>query len=406
MTTDNSKLLSLKSIAGIKVSTVCAQIKQTERDDLTLFELAKQSTCATVFTRNAFCAAPVTIAKQHLASASPRFLLINSGNANAGMGEQGLQDASNCCDAVAQLADCAANEVLPFSTGVIGSALPVEKIRAALPTALNALDAQGWEKAASAIMTTDTVPKGFSVQISIQGQPVTITGIAKGAGMIKPDMATMLAFIATDIAAPRAVLQACLNQAVHQSFNRITIDGDTSTNDACVLVATGQGKVAINSSDEVDFTPFCEAVTDICLRLAQAIVRDGEGATKFITLSVEQGASEQECLDVAYTIAHSPLVKTAFFASDANWGRILAAVGRAGIKNLEINAIQIYLDDVCIMQNGGVSENYTEEQGQNVMRQEDIVVRVLLGERGNHNAKVYTCDLSHGYVQINAEYRT
>lgn len=406
MTTDNSKLLSLQSIAGIKVGTACAQIKQTERDDLALFELAKQSTCAAVFTRNAFCAAPVTIAKQHLASTSPRFLLINSGNANAGTGGSGLQNASSCCDAVAQLADCAANEVLPFSTGVIGSALPVEKIRAALPTAFTALDAQGWEKAASAIMTTDTVPKGFSVQISIQGQPVTITGITKGAGMIKPDMATMLAFIATDIAAPTSVLQACLNQAVHQSFNRITIDGDTSTNDACVLVATGQGKVAINSTDEVGFAPFCQAVTEICLHLAQAIIRDGEGATKFITLSVEQGASEQECLDVAYTIAHSPLVKTAFFASDANWGRILAAVGRAGINNLEINAVQIYLDEVCIVRNGGVAESYTEEQGQNVMREEEILVRVLLGERGNHNTTVYTCDLSHDYVRINAEYRT
>ncbi len=404
--TDTPELLFLQPIMGIKVGTACAQIRQAERDDLALFELPPQSTCAAVFTRNAFCAAPVTIAKQHLESIAPRFLLINSGNANAGIGEAGIRDALNCCEAVAQLADCAPNEVLPFSTGVIGTPLPVDKISAALPNAFAALDAQGWEKAAEAIMTTDTVPKGFSVQKSIQGQPFTITGIVKGAGMIKPDMATLLAFIATDIAAPTSVLQACLNQAVNQSFHRITIDGDTSTNDACVLVATGQGKMTIDSKEHIAFAPFCQAVTDIFLQLAQAIVRDGEGATKFMTISVEQGTSERECLDVAHTIAHSPLVKTAFFASDANWGRILAAVGRAGVDNLDIQAVQIYLNELCIVQNGGVAESYTEEQGKAVMRQKEIMVRVLLGERGNHKTMVYTCDLSHDYVRINAEYRT
>jgi len=395
-----NSLPKLLPIKGIKIGTACAQIKeQIQRDDLTLFELSPQGTCAAVFTRNTFCAAPVTLAKQHLASTTPRFFIINSGNANAGTGEPGLNDAKNCCEAVAKLKGCAVNEVLPFSTGVIGKRLPVNKIRAALPTAL---DADGWEKAAHAIMTTDTVPKGESVQISIEGKTVTVTGIAKGAGMIKPNMATMLAFIATDAAVPLPLLQNCLNQAVKRSFNRITVDGDTSTNDACMLVATGQGNVSIEHSA---YIPFCEAVTEIAVKLAQALVRDAEGATKFITISVEQGASQQECLDVAYTIAHSPLVKTAFFASDANWGRILAAIGRAGVENLDINAVQIYLGNICIAKNGGVAESYTEEQGQQVMHETEITVRILLG-RGKCQETIWTCDLSYDYVRINAEYRT
>jgi len=397
------ELLPLKPIKGIKIGTACAQIKeQIQRDDLALFELSPQNTCAAVFTRNAFCAAPVTLAKQHLATTIPRFFLINSGNANAGTGQAGLADAKNCCEAVAKLKGCAANEVLPFSTGVIGERLPVEKISAALPTAL---DADGWEKAASAIMTTDTVPKGESVHLSIQGKTVTVTGIAKGAGMIKPNMATMLAFIATDAAVPLPVLQDCLNQAVKGSFNRITVDGDTSTNDACVLVATGQGEVAIDSVEDSAYIPFCEAVTEVCVKLAQALVRDAEGATKFITITIEQGASQEECLDVAYTIAHSPLVKTAFFASDANWGRILAAIGRAGMENLDINAVQIYLGDVCIAKNGGVAESYSEYKGQLVMHETEITVRILLG-RGKCQETIWTCDLSYDYVRINAEYRT
>lgn len=398
-------LPQLLPIAGIKVGTACAQIKPTQYDDLALFKLPEQSTCAAVFTRNAFCAAPVTIAKQHLATTTPRFFLINSGNANAGTGERGLGDALASCEAVAELTNCTINEVLPFSTGVIGTALPVEKIRAALPTALANLEAQGWEKAAHAIMTTDTEPKCASVLLSIEGQAVTVTGIAKGAGMIRPNMATMLAFIATDAAAPTRVLQAALNQAVNQSFNRISVDGDTSTNDACMLVATGQGQLAIDSTAHSAYAQFCQAITDVSVKLAQAIVRDAEGATKFITISVEQGASPQECLDVAYTIAHSPLVKTAFFASDANWGRILAAVGRAGLENLEINAVQIYLGEVCIVENGGMAESYTEEQGQQVMGEAEIGVRVLLG-RGECQETVWTCDLSYDYVRINAEYRT
>lgn len=386
-------------VNGIKLGTACAEIKQAERDDLALLELAAESSCAAVFTRNAFCAAPVTVARQHLAVTNPRYLLINSGNANAGTGERGLEDALSCCKAVAKLTNCAVNEVLPFSTGVIGQTLPVEKIKVALPAAIAALDSDAWQQAAEAIMTTDTVPKLASLK-----EPFVITGIAKGSGMIKPDMATMLSYVATDVKAPMSVLQEALNQAVEKSFNRITIDSDTSTNDACVLIATGKG-LTIDSTDHPAFMDFCKAVTDICLQLAQAIVRDGEGATKFITVSVEQAATEQECLDVAYTIAHSPLVKTAFFASDPNWGRILAAVGRSGIKDFDINAVKIYLDQVCIVENGGVAETYTEQHGQEVMNKTDIKITVLLG-RGQYQDIVYTSDLSYDYVKINAEYRT
>jgi len=396
----------LLPIAGIKVGTTLAHIKQSKRDDLTLFELAPQSTCAAVFTRNAFCAAPVTIAREHLQASSPRFLLINSGNANAGTGERGIEDALTCCKAVAQLTGCSPVEVLPFSTGVIGMFLPIEKIRQALPSVLVALNANGWNKAAQAIMTTDTLPKGTSSSVIIEGKPVTVTGIAKGAGMIRPNLATMLAFIATDASVPPAILQACLQQVVAETFNCITIDGDTSTNDACVLVATGHRKVSIDSLQHPDYPLFYQAVQEVCLRLALMIVRDGEGATKFITILVEQGASKEECFEVAYAVAHSPLVKTAFFASDANWGRILAAVGRANVVNLEINQVQIYLGKICIVQHGGIAENYTEEQGKKVMDQAEITVRILLGGRGDYQATVYTCDFSYDYVRINAGYRT
>ncbi len=400
-------LLPLYPIAGIKVGTACAQIKQPERDDLALFELSPKSTCAVVFTRNAFCAAPVIVARQHFAATTPRYLLINSGNANAGMGERGLNDALYCCEAVAELAGCAVNEVLPFSTGVIGEPLPVEQIGAVMPAALMALDAQGWEKAAHAIMTTDTAPKGESIQAYIDDYTVTVTGIVKGAGMIKPDMATMLAFIATDVAVEASVLQTCLARAMDESFHRITVDGDTSTNDACVLIATAQNSLPpIKSTRDSGYSSLCKAISHVCRQLAKKIVRDAEGATKFITIDVEQGRSQKECLDVAYTIAHSPLVKTAFFASDANWGRILAAVGRAGIENLDIKAVKIYLGNVCIVENGGVAESYTEEQGQRVMRESEIKVRVLLEKRGTYQETVFTSDLSHDYVRINAEYRT
>lgn len=407
MAVNLSPLSPLSSVAGIKIGTALAHIKQSKRDDLTLFELAPHTTCATVLTRNAFCAAPVEVVRKHLAMTSgPRFLLINSGNANAGTGEYGIDDALACCQAVAKLTGCAVTEVLPFSTGVIGVPLPTQKICNVLPALLIALNTHGWNKAAQAIMTTDTMPKGISVQRSMGEEVITITGIAKGAGMIKPNMATMLAFIATDAKISAPVLQTCLHHAVHKSFHRITIDGDTSTNDACVVMATGQKNLVIDSVEAPYYEEFSQALTEVCLHLAQMIVRDGEGASKFITISVEQGSSEAECLEVAYAVAHSPLVKTAFFASDANWGRILAAIGRANISQLEINKVHIYLGEVCVVHHGCLAKNYTEEQGREVMNQSEIMIRILLGERGTEQAMVYTCDLSYDYVRINAEYRT
>jgi len=405
MAVNLSPLTTFYPVNGIKIGTVCAQIKQTQHDDLTLFVIAENSTCAAVFTRNAFCAAPVIIARQHLFASAPRALLINSGNANAGTGQQGLQNARTCCDTVAKLLNCASTQVLPFSTGVIGQSLPVDKICGVVATALATANTENWENAAQAIMTTDTIPKAVSIQKIIADELITITGIAKGSGMIKPDMATMLSFIATDVQISQSLLQICLERAVNVSFNRITVDSDTSTNDACVLVATGKSGLHIDSVDHPAFADFCQAVTQVCTQLAQAIIRDGEGATKFITITVEQGSSEQECIDVAYTIAHSPLVKTAFFASDANWGRILAAVGRAPVDNLVIEAIKINLDDVCIVEQGGVAASYTEEQGRRIMQQNEITIRVNLG-RGTQHATVWTCDFSYDYVKINAEYRT
>lgn len=401
MPVNMSELTELKSVAGVRLNSICAGIKRTDRDDVTLFELIEGTTCAAVFTKNAFCAAPVEIAKQHLTEIMPRFWLINAGNANAGTGEQGLINAKRSCSSVSILGKCEENQVLPFSTGVIGQPLPVEKIESILPDLLNGLHEKNWLKAAHAIMTTDTVPKGISVEIKLGEQKAIITGISKGAGMIRPDMATMLAFIATDGKIESNLLQRCLTQTVEKSFNRITIDGDTSTNDACVLAATGKG---IEFTEE-NIATFQTALEQVCIHLAQSIVRDGEGATKFITVEVLQGKTEQECLDVAYTIGHSPLVKTAFFASDANWGRILACVGRAGVSNLDLNAVEIYLGDVCIVKNGGRAPDYTEEQGQKVMSEAEILVQIRL-HRGNAQTQIWTCDFSYDYVKINAEYRT
>ncbi|MEE8380094.1 MAG: bifunctional glutamate N-acetyltransferase/amino-acid acetyltransferase ArgJ, partial [Gammaproteobacteria bacterium] len=347
----------------------------------------------------------VILAKKHLSQTTPSFLLVNTGNANAGTGEQGLVDALACCEALAQTANVSLDSVLPFSTGVIGESLQVEKICAGIPDAFAELSENGWVDAAHGILTTDTVPKGASRQIDIDGQKITITGIAKGSGMIRPDMATMLAYIATDAQVDAESLQACLNQAVNISFNRITVDGDTSTNDACLLMATGKSGVVIDQANEAAYETFSQAVGEVCEELALAIVRDGEGATKLITVSVAEGGSEAECLQVAYTIAHSPLVKTAFFAGDPNWGRILAAVGRAGMNDLELKNIQIFIDDVCIVSNGGRDPGYNEELGQAVMDGDEITVRILLG-RGDFSAQVWTCDLSYDYVRINAEYRT
>ncbi len=392
-------------VPGIRLGTVCAGIKKSDRRDLVVMEIAVGAHSAAVFTRNAFCAAPVVVARNHLTSIAPRYLLINTGNANAGTGESGLGDAQRCCEAMAQLAGCGTAEVLPFSTGVIGEPLPVQRIIAGLPAAYANLSVTGWDDAAHGIMTTDTVAKGSSRQVQINGHTVTVTGIAKGSGMIRPDMATMLAFVATDAACDALVLQQCLNHAVEKSFNRITVDGDTSTNDACVLIATGQTDAPITSVTSAPYKILCDAVTEVCTELAQAVVRDGEGATKIMTIDVRGGASDAECAQVAYAVANSPLVKTAFFASDPNWGRILAAVGRAGVVHLDVEKINIYLDDVCIVQNGGRAPTYSEELGQQVMKRNEINVRILLG-RGDHQTQVWTCDFSYDYVRINAGYRS
>jgi glutamate N-acetyltransferase/amino-acid N-acetyltransferase len=398
------ELPELHAIPGFRLGTTRAGIKKPDRRDLVVMALAEGAVCAAVFTRNAFCAAPVIVAREHLAVAPPRYLVINTGNANAGTGEQGLADARAVCRAVAEATGCAEEEVLPFSTGVIGEPLPVERIVNAVPAACGALGEDEWREAAHGILTTDTVPKGISRRVQLQGRTVTITGIAKGSGMIRPDMATMLAYVATDAALDRGTLQSCLEQAVAGSFNRITVDGDTSTNDACVLVATGASGVC-PAADSGDYAVFAAAVEEVCRELAQAIVRDGEGATKFVTVRVGHARSEAEAEQVAYTIAHSPLVKTALYASDPNWGRILAAVGRAGVADLDLNAVTIHLDDVCIVRNGGRDPDYREEAGQAVMDREEITIGVDLG-RGSAQVEVWTCDLSYEYVRINAEYRT
>jgi glutamate N-acetyltransferase/amino-acid N-acetyltransferase len=394
----------MHAVNGIKLGTCNAGIKQTVRDDILVIEMADGGTCAAVFTQNAFCAAPVNIAKAHL-SQNPRWLLVNSGNANAGTGKQGLQDAFACCANLAGEVEALAQQVLPFSTGVIGEPLPVEKLSAALPSAVANLTENHWDEAARAIMTTDTFPKGASVVIDIAGHPVTITGISKGAGMIQPNMATMLGFVATDASIEQSLLQDCLSAATEKSFNRITVDGDTSTNDACVLLASGSSTAPEILPDSPEYAAFADAVMAVCKRLAELIIRDGEGATKLMRIVVEQARDSAEALQVAKTIAHSPLVKTAFFASDPNWGRILAAVGRAGVENMDLDKIEIYLGTVCIVENGSRARSYTEQDGQRVMNQEEIVVTVRLG-RGTASEEVLTCDFSYDYVKINAEYRT
>jgi len=396
-------LPELYPVSGCRLGTTAAGIKTPGRPDLVVMELAPGSVSAAVFTQNAFCAAPVIVAREHLLQQQPACLLINTGNANAGTGEAGIQDARLCCERVAKLAGCVPQAVLPFSTGVIGESLPVEKVLAGIPDALAQLDECGWAAAATGILTTDTVPKGASTKVEIGGQPVTITGIAKGAGMIRPDMATMLAFIATDATVGQDALQDCLSRAVGKSFNRITVDGDTSTNDACVLVATGKG-MALEPGTP-GYALFSEALTDVCVQLAKAIVRDGEGATRFVTIAVDEGATADECLQLAYTIAHSPLVKTALFAGDPNWGRILAAVGRAGIADLDLSQLEIYLDEICIVREGGRAADYTEAAGQQVMDRKEMTIRVVLN-RGACSEAIWTCDLSYDYVKINAEYRT
>jgi glutamate N-acetyltransferase/amino-acid N-acetyltransferase len=391
-------------ISGIQIGTTNAGIKQTVRDDLLIFQFSEMATCAAVFTQNAFCAAPVVLARENL-SQLPRWLLINSGNANAGTGEQGMRDARQTCDDLAQMTGGNCQQVLPFSTGVIGQSLPVEKIKQALPKVITNFAEDNWKNAATAIMTTDTFPKGVTKIISLNGETVTINGISKGAGMIQPNMATLLSFIATDAKISQPLLQHCLSMATEFSFNRITVDGDTSTNDACVLMASGCSNAPEILVDSDHYKTFSAAILDVMKQLAELIVRDGEGATKLMRIVVSEAKSDAEAVQVAKTIAHSPLVKTAFFASDPNWGRILAAVGRAGVVEMELEKIEIYLDDVCIVKNGGRADDYTEEAGQAVMNQSEIQISVKLG-RGEFSQTVLTCDFSYDYVKINAEYRT
>jgi len=407
MATGTQELGQILSVDGIKIAAVSAGVRYKNRLDLVLFELAPGTRSSGMFTQNAFCAAPVVIARQHLlgSAGAARYLLVNTGNANAGTGPQGMTDAQACCQALAAGAAVDVQQVLPFSTGVIGERLPAERIVAAVPDALAALQADNWLLAAKGIMTTDTRPKAVSRVVDVAGKKVTLTGITKGAGMIKPNMATMLAFVGTDAAVEQALLDSLLRSAVEQSFNRITVDGDTSTNDCCILSATGCSGVQISDADPVMFAAFSSALHELVLELAKLIIRDAEGAKKFVTVDVRGGASSKECLLVAYAIAESPLVKTALSASDPNWGRILAAIGRAGLEHLDISRIDIYLDAVPIVKQGGLAPGYYEALGQAVMDQEDITLHVELG-RGDVRELVWTADLSEEYVRINASYRS
>ena len=397
----------LHAVPGIDIGTAMAGVRKANRRDLVVFKLAEGSAVAGVFTQNRFCAAPVQVCREHLAAGfGIRALLVNTGNANAGTGDDGLVRARTSCIALAQQLDLAPEQVLPFSTGVIMETLPVERIVAGLPAALADAAPDHWLEAAQGIMTTDTLPKAASRQVQIDGKTVTVTGIAKGAGMIRPNMATMLGFVATDAVVAPALMLGLVREAADQSFNRITIDGDTSTNDSFVLIATRQaGHAPITQLESPEGALLCEAVFAVSRQLAQAIVRDGEGATKFITVRVDGGRTKDECRLAAYAIAHSPLVKTAFFASDPNLGRILAAVGYAGIADLDPALIDLFLDEVHVVVNGGRHPDYSEAQGQRVMQQAEITVRIDL-HRGPAHATVWTCDLSHDYVSINADYRS
>ncbi len=394
-------------VAGVRLGVAMAGVRKANRRDLVVIALDEGASAAGVFTQNRFCAAPVQVCREHLAAgAAIRAMVINTGNANAGTGADGLARARRTCDSLAALMGLQAQQVLPFSTGVIMETLPVERIEAGLPAAIAALRPDAWAEAAQGIMTTDTLPKAASRQVTIAGKTVTVTGISKGAGMIRPNMATMLGFMATDAVIAPHLMQTLVREAADQSFNRITIDGDTSTNDSFVLAATQRaGHPRIEQLESPDGALLREAVFDVARTLAQAIVRDGEGATKFITVRVDGGRDKAECRQVAYAIAHSPLVKTAFFASDPNLGRILAAVGYAGIGDLDQTLIDLFLDDVHVARQGGRHPDYREEDGQRVMKGSEITVRVDL-HRGPAHATVWTCDLSHDYVSINADYRS
>jgi len=397
---------SVHPVAGIRLGIAQAGIRKQGRRDMLLMLLDEGTAVAGVFTRNRFCAAPVLVCREHLQAAPARALVINTGNANAGTGARGLDDARTTCAEVARVLGVRAEQVLPFSTGVIMEPLPLPRLLAGIPACVGDLREDNWLAAAQAIMTTDTLPKAASRRLELDGHPVTVTGISKGAGMIHPDMATMLGFIATDAAVDPATLQSMLGFAADRSFNAITVDGDTSTNDSLILMASGAaGNAPVVSLQSPAGRALLDAVTAVAAELAQAIVRDGEGATKFITIRVESGRTRDECRRIAFAIAHSPLVKTAFFASDPNLGRILAAIGNAGVDDLDVARIDLHLDEVKVVSSGGRDPRYQEAQGQEVMRRAEITIRVTLG-RGDESATVWTCDLSHDYVTINAEYRT
>ncbi|WP_299977805.1 bifunctional glutamate N-acetyltransferase/amino-acid acetyltransferase ArgJ [uncultured Pseudoteredinibacter sp.] len=405
MAVGNFPFPKMHPIKGLRLASVSANIRYTDRDDLLIMELGPNSSVAGVFTKNAFCAAPVAVCKNHLPG-DIRYLIVNSGNANACTGEQGLADAMASCAKIAEISGTKTEQVLPFSTGVIGELLPMDNLLAGIPEAMAALEEDAWKQAARAIMTTDTRPKGASEQIEIDGHTITVTGIAKGSGMIRPDMATMLAYIATDADVCSNVLQDMVSRAAEASFNRITVDGDTSTNDSCILMATGTAALAhIDDAKSSAALALYASIEKILIELAKSIVSDGEGATKFVTVEVAGGANQEECLKVAYAVAQSPLVKTALFASDPNWGRIVAAIGYAGVEGLDDKLVTVHLDDVLIVENGGRAESYTEAAGQKVMDQEEITIRIHLN-RGSVSETVWTSDLSHDYVTINADYRS
>lgn len=405
MPVGNVELVKLNPVKGIKIGITEAHVRYAGRKDLTVFDIIAGANTAVVTTQNQFCAAPVQLLREFIGKNSPRYLIVNTGNANAATGEDGKQRAKTTCVALAEKTGVAAEQVLPYSTGVIGETLPANKIIAGLDSALANLTEDNWLGAAHSIMTTDTTPKGHSEQVTIDTITYTVTGISKGAGMIRPNMATMLGFVATDANIEKSLLQNILTDTVNQSFNRITVDGDTSTNDCCTLIATGQASDTVIDSDQhPHYQAIYDAIKSVMLKIAQLIVRDGEGATKFITVKVSGGKTSEDCAKIAYAVAHSPLVKTAFFASDPNWGRILAAVGYAGV-DLDQSQVNVSLDDVRICERGGLASDYTEEKGAEVMKRPEITISIELGQ-GDATDTVYTCDLSYEYVKINADYRS
>ena len=393
-------------VRGVKLSSISAKLRYSGRPDLVLIACDEDASVSSVYTLNRYAAAPIIVAKQNQAAGKTRALIINAGQANAGTGKPGIQVAQTVCEYTARELGCQSTQVLPFSTGVIGNAPSVEKIEAHLSGLVAGLDEDNWNAAAHGIMTTDTIAKGASQSFEIEGTKVTVTGIVKGSGMIHPNMATLLSFSATDASIDQALLGEMWTEVVAHTFNRISVDGDTSTNDAAVIIASGKaGNKPINTPEDKGYLELKKALTSVCSTLAQAVIRDAEGATKFVSIVVKGGKSEEDCLAIAFTIAHSPLVKTALFASDPNWGRILAAVGRAPVGELDIDSVDLFLDEVCVAKGGAIDPGYTEEQGQAVMDREEIQIRVDLNA-GTSEVTVWTSDLSHEYIKINAEYRS